>query len=102
MDITRRQSSGRRDRTTNPSVSTTPNSPSRRRHRLNSVPSIDVWASVRRIGRTRAKTWRKSTSAERTEEHKCELQSLMRNSDDVFCLKTKTQTHTATHSYDTT
>src|SRR3546814_8605962 len=35
----------------------------------------------------------------RSEEHTSELQSLMRNSYAVFCLKTKTHKNTQTHTY---
>src|SRR3546814_4589970 len=36
----------------------------------------------------------------RSEEHTSELQSLMRNSYAVFCLKKKKKTHTCIYSYD--
>src|SRR3546814_3062149 len=44
-----------------------------------------------------AHAWRK-----RSEEHTSELQSLMRTSYAVFCLKTKNNKHTNTHQHTTT
>src|SRR3546814_9862855 len=46
-----------------------------------------------------APEWCRSTSSNRSEEHTSELQSLMRNSYAVFCLKKKTQ-QTNNHAHE--
>src|SRR3546814_6676917 len=52
------------------------------------------WLSVR--GPTGARNLADDRSTQRSEEHTSELQSLMRISYAVFCLKKKNQTHSAT------
>src|SRR3546814_4694956 len=58
-----------------------------------------------RLGRGRVRRLRpadthipEQAQRERSEEHTSELQSLMRNSYAVFCLKKKKTTHTQTHN----
>src|SRR3546814_4796473 len=59
-----------------------------------SVASCNLHARARKRGAaTSPRTIRSATSAFRSEEHTSELQSLMRISYAVFCLKKKTQQH---------
>src|SRR3546814_6192494 len=54
------------------------------------------------VGSVRGKTGRPLAGPRRSEEHTSELQSLMRISYAVFCLKNKTKKHTTTSAYNAT
>src|SRR3546814_9041951 len=54
-------------------------------------PTLNLWKMGRRQVLPPAQSWLRSNA--RSEEHTSELQSLMRNSYAVFCLKTKKYKH---------
>src|SRR3546814_5160806 len=56
------------------------------------MPSIDLASSRVHTHSSLTSTARSNCNPERSEEHTSELQSLMRNSYAVFCLKKKTKT----------
>src|SRR3546814_5222758 len=72
----------------------------RRPPRSTRTDTLFPYTTLFRSGRPRARTWplrtddRRVDSRPRSEEHTSELQSLMRISYAVFCLKKKKVTHT--------
>src|SRR3546814_4261258 len=66
------------------------------------VNSCDQWEAIKELHRFRGLDLPKPEDTERSEEHTSELQSLMRISYAVFCLKKKTKTHSQRSGDETT